>query len=1374
MAGLLRRTNPIQRIVVANILQPGSNPLAASATFPGPVTDEETIVKLKDLLPRCMTADWVRIGSQLTRLVRERQGGKKLRSLLSEAQASVKFRGRRAENVPKVRYPEALPIADRAEEIVAALRSHPVVVIAGETGSGKTTQIPKMCLAAGLGIAGKIACTQPRRVAAQSVSRRIAEELQVKWGREVGCKIRFDDRSSPHSYIKMMTDGMLLAELQGDPNLAEYDAIIVDEAHERSLNIDFILGHLKRLLERRTDLKVVITSATIDTARFSEHFGKAPVIEVSGRVFPVEMEYQPLDHQREERGEVSFIDAAVSETERLLYTTDTGDILIFMPGERDIRETRDRVEGQFGREVEVVPLFGRLSSADQQRVFAPAPRRKVVVATNIAETSLTIPGIRYVIDSGFARISRYSPRTRTRRLPVEEISQSSANQRKGRAGRLEDGLCIRLYSEEEFAARPEFTQPEIQRSNLAEVILRMKAFGLGDIESFPFVQAPSPAAITAGYNLLKELGALDERREMTDLGHKLARLPIDPTLGRMLLQAQEEHATHELLIIAAGLSIQDPRERPLDKKDAAEAAHKRFNSPISDFLTLLRIWNAVHNEWESLRTQNQRRKFCRKNFLSYPRMRDWQDLHAQLLGALKDLGDAKLNESNANEDAIHRSILAGLIAHVARREERNVYRAAGNRIVKVFPGSVLHERKENKGKKGAPSKTNQPRWIVAGEIVETSQLFARTLAGIDPQWIFKLAPHCCQRTYREPRWSAPSGRVLVHEVVTLFGMEILRRKIPFARIDAKEATEIFIRDALVGEDLYTEEEDSPKYPFVEQNREVCRKVEHWLTRVRRHDVVPPSESLQQFYRRQIENVSSWHELNSWLKTCPDTEGLLVTEQDLVGDEAMSFDDDAFPERVEVSEQRVEVSYSYAPGEDHDGATLRVPFTLAQSADAAAMEWAVPGLREKLALELLRSLPKSLRRELMPMQQTVAIIVEEFTPMGNSLTTALGEFIRDRLGIAIPSSAWSGEQVPSHLRPRIEVIGRKQQTLKIGRDLNQLRESGHTQRQSADEEPPEWRRAAEQWDRFDLRDWSVGDLPERIVVRDDPDLPLYAWPGFERTGDGVNLRLFPTPEEARRKSPGGVSKLIELALHKDLAWLEKDLRSLHSLRDLYAPLGPIDELQQSAFRHTLKIILPDRPLDQLNEACFRAAVAESKTRLAGLAPQMIDQIKAALEARQRVVKSLGIIPAKKSGQRTLNDLSQLDALHTIREDDHIYAREMAEILPPRFPEFTEPERMDHLPRYLKALEIRGERARLNPAKDAERVTMVAPYLKRLERLEKESALPAEARTLVREFKWMIQEYRVSVFAQEVGTSIKVSPKRLDAHLDRIRTYGVEVG
>jgi ATP-dependent helicase HrpA len=829
---------------------------------------DERIEELKTLLPQCMLPDWVRLGRRLARVLRDRhhpdQRDALLERLREQVIASIALREERRLQVPKINYPPELPITARKDEIVAAIRAHQVVVIAGETGSGKTTQIPKMCLEAGLGIEAKIGCTQPRRVAALSISRRIAEELNVSWGREVGCKIRFDDRSSPQTYVKLMTDGILLAETQGDRDLAEYNAIILDEAHERSLNIDFLLGHLKGLLARRKDLKLIVTSATIDTEAFSRHFDNAPIIEVSGRVYPVEVQYQPLDESSEDRGDFNYVDAAVQAAERILYETGSGDVLIFMPGERDIRETSDQLEGRFSGEAEIVPLFGRLSGGDQQRVFAPSPRRKIVIATNIAETSLTIPGIRYVIDSGLARISRYNPRTRVKRLPIEAVSQSSANQRKGRAGRVQAGVCIRLYSEEDFNARPLFTQPEIQRANLAEVILRMKAFQLGDIETFPFVQPPTAGAIANGYALLQELGALDERRALTPLGEHLARLPIDPTLGRMLLQSQSEHATRELLIIAAGLSIQDPRERPLDQKDAAAAAHKQFIDQQSDFLSLLNIWNAVHDEWDRLRTQGQRRKFCRQRFLSYIRMREWQDVYSQLRDALDDLGTLKLNESNAAYEAIHRSILAGLIGHVARLEERNSYKAAGNRLVSVFPGSALYSRGEpqvkvhRKGGKAPPKpKSNQPQWIVAGEIVETSQLFARTVAGIDPQWIFQLAPHCCKVAHQNPHWNAGAGNVLVEEIVTLQGLEVQRRKVAYGNVNAKDATAIFIRAALVEENLLparksAEEEDDrdelrvlrsvaekkpelpPQYRFLAHNRAVREKIENWRTRVRHY------------------------------------------------------------------------------------------------------------------------------------------------------------------------------------------------------------------------------------------------------------------------------------------------------------------------------------------------------------------------------------------------------------------------------------------------------------------------------------------------------------------------------------------------------------
>ncbi|MEI9866000.1 MAG: ATP-dependent RNA helicase HrpA [Limisphaerales bacterium] len=1188
---------------------------------------DDRVEEIRKLLPQAMLPDWVRLGGRMVRLLRDQHHpqthGAILDRLLAQVRASVALREERRLNTPQITYPPDLPITARKDDIVAAIRANQVVVIAGETGSGKTTQIPKMCLEAGLGIEAKIGCTQPRRVAALSISRRVAEELNVNWGREVGCTIRFDDRSSAQTYIKLMTDGILLAETQGDPLLSEYNCIIIDEAHERSLNIDFLLGYLKTLLAKRNDLKLIITSATIDTGTFSRAFNDAPIIEVSGRLYPVEVIYAPFDADSEERGDITYVDAAVRAAETALCEPGNGDILIFMPGERDIRETSDLLEGRFGREAEIIPLFGLLSAADQQRVFAQLNRRKIVVATNIAETSLTIPGIRYVIDSGLARISRYNPRTRTKRLPVEPVSQSSANQRKGRSGRVQDGVCIRLYSEEGFNERPQYTQPEIQRANLAEVILRMRAYRLGDIETFPFVNPPPPSAIDGGYKLLQELGALDEKRELTQLGHDLSRLPIDPTLGRMLLQSQHEHAGRELLIIAAGLSIQDPRERPLDKKDAAAAAHKRFIDPQSDFLTLLKIWDAVHDQWEKLRTQGQRRKFCKANFLSYLRMREWQDLHAQLHGALEDLGRFKLNESNADYAAIHRSILTGLLGHVAWRKERNQYQGVGNRQIAVFPGSALFDRNERQPKvavhvKGKtppkPASTHQPPWIVTGEIVETSQLFARTIAGIDPLWIVQLAPHLCKTTHHNPHWSVTAGNVLVEEHTTLYGLEVRKVKVAHGNVNPAEATEIFIRSALVEDDLLptrrreTDVENDnddvrvltsantkpplpPQYSFLEHNHQVRQKIEIWQTRVRRHDFANLDQTLFDFYAKRIgapvsrpasadessqlagretgvpkpQYISSVHELNRLIRERGGPAFLCATESDLSGGQELSFDAEAFPDAVPLGGQPVALSYAYTPGEEQDGVTVKLGFSLAQTISQASVEWAVPGLREGLIGELLRALPKSLRRELMPFPPKIAEILRDFQPTGDSLPHDLAMFIRQRYEVIIPPNIWTVDSVPAHLRPRVEVIGNDQKSLGASRDLGQLRQKLEQTKAKPVPDDSAWSRIAQQWEQFGLSAWTFGDLPDRITVSESGTVPVYAWPGLQTDdSNGVSLRLFRSADLAHIATLGGIQRLVELALQKDFAWLQKDLRALSRFDALVANLCPPDELQEMAF------------------------------------------------------------------------------------------------------------------------------------------------------------------------------------------------------------------
>jgi ATP-dependent helicase HrpA len=1356
-----------------------------------PRTDE-----IRQLLPRAMTHDWVRLGGRMVRLLRDQlhpaAHEKILARIHEQVVASVRLREERQAGVPQVTYPPELPITARKDDIVAAIRANQVVVIAGETGSGKTTQIPKMCLEAGLGIEAKIGCTQPRRVAALSISRRIAEELNVNWGREIGCQIRFDDRSSPQTYIKLMTDGILLAETQGDPLLSGYNCIIIDEAHERSLNIDFLLGYLKGLLARRPDLKLIITSATIDTSTFSKHFNDAPVIEVSGRTYPVEVIYAPLDEISEEQGDLTYVDAAVRATEQIMRQSSDGDVLIFMPGERDIRETGDLLAGRFSREAEIIPLFGMLSAGEQQRVFAPCDRRKIVVATNIAETSLTIPGIRYVVDAGLARISRYNARTRTKRLPVEEISQSSANQRKGRAGRVEAGICVRLYSEEDFYERPPYTQPEIQRANLAEVILRMKAFRLGEIETFPFVNPPPPAAIDGGYKLLQELGALDDARQLTGLGESLSRLPIDPTLGRMLLQSQHEHATHELLIIAAGLGIQDPRERPMDKRDAAAAAHKRFVDSQSDFLTLLKIWDAVHDEWERLRTQNQRRKFCKANFLSYQRMREWQDLHAQLHGALEELGRFKLNESSADYAAIHRSILTGLLAHIALRKERNVYQGVGNRQLALFPGSALFDRNERPAriKPQAPGQpplkpVSQPPWLVAGEIVETSQLFARTTAGIDPLWIPQLAPHLCLVKHENPQWIVTAGNVLVDEVTTLYGLEVRKRKVSFGNINAAEATEIFISSALVENSLLPSQSDAkaeenddddtrvyvgaqhkaalpPQYSFLEHNQQVRHKIETWQTRVRRHDLGNLDEKLFEFYAQKIQNVSSLHELNRLIRDCGGNEFLRVTETDLTGGLGLDFDSGAFPDAVPLGGQPVAVSYVYSPGEEPDGATVKLGFNLAQTVSQSSVEWSVPGLREELVNELLRALPKSLRRELQPLPPKVAEIVAELRPQGESLQADLAAFIRKHYGVEIPLDAWPLDGIPAHLRPRIEVVGNDRKTIGTGRDLAELRQTLEQMKVKPAPDNSAWVRVAKQWERTNVTAWDFGDLPERITVSENGPVPVYAWPGLAVEKEKISVRLFRTEALAREESLAGIQRLVELALSKDFAWLHRDLRELNRFDALAANLIPLDELQATAYENLKHHALPAEEFWPLRETEFTKAVQATRLELPGLAQKLIDQTGVILRARKEVQTRCGSAPVLPASRpKTFSDLSQLSvATKDAVKPANPWTEELESLLPRNFLLEIPFTRLPHITRYLKALGLRMERAKLNPAKDKERAALIAPYLAKLRALRENPPKPAGVKKQAEEFRWMVEEYKVSVFAQEVGTAYPVSPKRLD--------------
>lgn len=1252
----------------------------------------------------------------------------------------------------RLRYPDDLPITARREEIITTIQNHQVVILAGETGSGKTTQLPKMCLEA-LGFGrrvrqnaeaatedplafrslataptGTIGCTQPRRVAAMSVSKRVAEELGVTWGREVGCKMRFSDDTSRETRVKFMTDGILLAEIQSDPMLRAYSVLILDEAHERSLNIDFLLGYLVGLLKKRPDLKLIVTSATIDTEAFSQAFGGAPIIEVSGRTYPVEIRYMPLVTEEDDFG---FIDGAVATVENALIETNDGDVLVFMPTERDIRDTRDLLEGRLGREFEVLALFGRMASAEQQRVFEPGRKRRVVIATNVAETSITIPRIAVVVDTGLARMSRYNPRTRTKRLPVEAVSQSSANQRAGRAGRVRNGLCIRLYEQDDFEKRDRFTMPEIQRANLAEVILRMKAFKLGEIEDFPFINPPSSAAIRAGYDLLHELGSLNDTHELTPLGRELAKLPLDPTLGRMLMHARVENVLPEMLIIASGLSIPDPRERPEEKKELANAAHKAFASPDSDFLSLLKIWQAAPDG-----SANALRKFCRTNFLSFTRMQEWRDVWKQLGDLMNDRTDlSDQTDLSKRQDAIHRSILVAQLGHIAVKEDRNLYKTSGNREVMIFPGSNLYERREKNAKpKPGQDKTKQPAWIVAGEIVHTSQLFARTVAKVQADWIAELGAHLCTYKHSEPHWNEKAGRVTCVEKVMLHGLEITRRSIDFIKVDPVAATQLFIRGALV------EHQDTAiTLRFYAHNNALRQKIETMLTRVRSNLVYAVEERLFRFYNTRLKNISSIHDLNRVVKERTETEPrfLCATEADLAGGEDFEADLQQFPDQVSLANSVIPVTYSYKPGQEHDGVTVKVPVQLAGHLTTGQVQWMVPGMREEIAAALLRALPKSIRRDLMPIDPKAREIATEFDPGTGDFLAAMAAFISSRYRIRIQATDWAPGSIPAHLQPRIELHDTKKNTVVASsRDLSTL----HAEvEKEAHRRTDAWDLLLPKFERFALQSWSFGDLPESILVEQIGHAQVFGYPALVLRDGEVDVRLFKTQAEALKTTPAAVRKLAENFLAKDIAWLKKELRIFAPAKTASAShFGAIGQLQAAPAANSLG--------DQAHEHILAHLL-----RLTPLFPLTEKRFQQLAETFRRD------LPAVVHRTRTLHAqiLDQRSKLLALPKRYPGLEQDLQRLVPPDLLLKTPHEQLQHLPRFLKAIQVRNERWMNNPAKDADKQLFITDF----------ATWPQEVPKANHEtFRWLFEEYRVQVFAQELGTSQPVSVKRLEALME----------
>ena len=1321
------------------------------------------LAALEDGLDDCLLSDRVRLGRRLRRLREALSRGRPPRRLVQDLD-HIAERARRSRQARALRlrslksmtidFPEQLPIRGRADEIQAAVREHPVVIVAGDTGSGKTTQIPKICLLAGRGRGARIAVTQPRRVAATSLSRRLAEELGVEWGRQVGAKIRFRDRTSPETLVKFVTDGLLLAEVRSDRDLLEYDTLIIDEAHERSLNIDFLLGYLRTLRARRPDLRVVVSSATIDTERFSRAFDGAPVIEVSGRVYPVEVRHWPLEELLEgQEGGFSYTDGAAAACERLLEESTRGDVLVFMPSERDIRETRDLLSSRLRERrrgaagVEILPLFSRLSAAEQHRVFGAHGGRRIVIATNIAETSLTIPGIRYVVDTGLARISRYNPRTQTQRLPIEEVSRSSAEQRKGRCGRVEDGTCVRLFGEEDLLARPEHTPPEIQRANLAEVILRMLDLELGQVETFPFLDPPSEAAVRGGYQLLEELGAIAGDRRLTPLGRDMARMPISPAVSRMVLQARGEGFLAEVLVIAAAISVQDPRERPAEEEEKADQAHRRFVHPRSDFLTLLNIWRAFHDRLEE-GTQSQLRRFCRRHYLSYLRMREWRDIHAQLRANLEELGGFRLEgEASGGEaayDAVHRCLLTGLFSHVARREDRNLYAAPRGRKAMLFPGSGLFQRTESRRRR-TPTEASDGRdvaegaeWVVAAEMVETNRLYARTCAAIRPQWILDLGSHLCRRSHRDPHWSRPEGRVLAHETVRLHGLVVSEGRVGYGRIAPREARDIFVREALIAGEI-----DGAAHGFLEHNRRLHQRLEVWQSRRRGGSPVDLDDAFHDFYAGLLpEGTASVHDLNRVIRDQGGRDDFLFADEArLLGGGAAGVDAEAFPESVDIGGAQLGLSYKYAPGNEADGITLHLPYRLVDAVRPEVLDWLVPGLREERVTALLRSLPKALRKRFVPVPSAARRIAADLKPSHGDGTflDALESYIEEHWSVRVRRADWDLEAVPEHLRLRVEIEG-EGATLAAGRDLAAL--SGQLDRPAGAGAVnlQAWGEAARSWEREDVTDFGFGDLPERVEVTRISGAPVFAFPGLVMEENAVHVRLFPGREEARAATPAGFQRLCELALKDETVWLQRELKDLRTLAGGRLP-GDADEMERQAYEHLARYLFLEGGVFPLTRERFEARVARSRERLEGLSPRFLGLMGEILELRSRLIDQPRPYPGLK--------------------------QDLGRLLPPDFPGGIEFDRLPHLVRYLKAMSVRADRFQADRGRDAGKAARVQPFARAWERIREglEEASP-ERRRRAEALRWLVEEFRVSVFAQELGTAGRVSAARLERAIEEV--------
>ncbi|WP_198783312.1 ATP-dependent RNA helicase HrpA [Shewanella putrefaciens] len=1276
----------------------------------------------------CYQSDASRIRRRLFKLNKEADSDKKtqiLAQLTEQAKAAFDKAEQRRNARPKIQYPENLPVSLMRDEIAHAIAGNQVVIIAGETGSGKTTQLPKICLELGLGCRGMIGHTQPRRLAARSVASRIAEELQSPLGEVVGFKVRFADALKSESYIKLMTDGILLAELTSDRYLDQYDTIIIDEAHERSLNIDFILGYLKQILKKRPDLKVIITSATIDVERFSKHFNNAPIIEVSGRTFPVETRYRPLVQDTDaDLDQIEGIFAAVDE----LVAEGLGDILIFMNGEREIRDTAEQLSRRNYRDTEILPLYARLSYGEQSKVFSSHRGRRIVLATNVAETSLTVPGIRYVIDPGTARISRYSYRTKVQRLPIEPISQASANQRQGRCGRVGPGICIRLYDEADFNNRPAFTDPEILRTNLASVILQMLAIGLGDIAAFPFIEPPDPRHIRDGFLLLEELQAVANKHGklvLTPLGRNLAQIPVDPRLARMVVESQQLDCLNEVLIVAAGLSIQDPRERPMDKKQASDEAHRRFADPHSDFVSWINLWQHLKDQQKEL-SASQFRKKCRDEYLAYLRVREWQDLYAQLKQAVHDL-KWRLNDTPASYDALHRALLSGLLSHIGFKDNNNEYLGARNRKFFVFPGSPL-------AKKG-------PKWIMAAELTETSRLFARCCAKIEPEWLEPLAAHLIKKSYVEPHFEAKPGSVIALENQVLYGLTVVhRRKVQYGPIDPVEAREIFIRSALAEGQLQTQE------AFFVANQKLLEDIESLEHKSRRRDILVDEQVLVDFYEPRIPQGIYNAQLffGWWNKTKREQPDLLDFNKALLmqrsADHISALD---FPDTWHKDNLRLKLSYHFEPSAADDGVSVHIPVALLNQIDDTDFDWLVAGLREEKCIALIKSLPKSLRRNFVPAPDYARACVQAMQPFSASLLEAMCKQLLRMSGTRISPEDFDLTQIPVHLQMNFKIEDDKNNLVAEGRVLDTLKAElqgvvAKAIRQVAD-------KGIEQ---EALTEWSFGELPKQYQQQKG-NYQVRAFPALIDNKDSVAIKLFDDEFEAQDAHRQGLRRLLLLNIPSPVKHLQQALPNKAKLAMYFNPFGQVQILIDDIIAAAVQQLLDEKQLDVRDKHQFEQAKDWVRQELNPTAEQIALKVEQILTLYQGIKKRL-------KGKISLDIAFAMSDIQS----------QLDKLVFKGFVEACGWNRLADVARYLKAIETRIDKLPVDPTRDRLHMQSInkvqdalAAQLAKVPRSQPTPPALIEAR-------WMIEEYRVSCFAQVLGTAYPISEKRILNHIQQI--------